>query len=392
MRWLDGITNSMDMGLGGFWADDSLSNNSVIVESAKRSSVVMYEEIYTTQYTEEDYYNYYMTGVLPSGTTYFNGEGALTTAIDYVTADDLPVLYIVTGHGETDLSETVLADAKAENILTETLTLLTVTAIPDDAGAVILNAPTSDLTETERDVLLTYLDLGGKLILVTDYASFSDALMPNLAAVARAYGLKAEAGLVMEGNANNYMQYPFYLLPNVNASSDVAMNMTSTNITTILPFAHGITKIDGTDKYVEGVLTSSADAFVIPDINARVEEFADTDTPEKAYEKQDGDPSGTFYIAASAEDTVTGGKLLWVSSPFFVTDDFYSYNGELFMSALTMLCEKSSSISILGKAMQIQSLAVSSAAVAFWGAVLILVLPIGTVVLGFVIWNRRRKR
>ncbi|MBR5871525.1 MAG: GldG family protein [Clostridia bacterium] len=389
IRKIDPTSNP---GFSAKYTDDSLSNNSVIVESAKRSSVVMYEEIYTTQYTEEDYYNYYMTGVLPSGTTYFNGEGALTTAIDYVTADDLPVLYIVTGHGETDLSETVLADAKAENILTETLTLLTVTAIPDDAGAVILNAPTSDLTETERDVLLTYLDLGGKLILVTDYASFSDALMPNLAAVARAYGLKAEAGLVMEGNANNYMQYPFYLLPNVNASSDVAMNMTSTNITTILPFAHGITKIDGTDKYVEGVLTSSADAFVIPDINARVEEFADTDTPEKAYEKQDGDPSGTFYIAASAEDTVTGGKLLWVSSPFFVTDDFYSYNGELFMSALTMLCEKSSSISILGKAMQIQSLAVSSAAVAFWGAVLILVLPIGTVVLGFVIWNRRRKR
>jgi hypothetical protein len=84
--------------------------------------------------------------------------------------------------------------------------------------------------------------------------------------------------------------------------------------------------------------------------------------------------------------------LNFVSSPFFITDDFYSYNGELFMSALTMLCEKSSSISILGKAMQIQSLAVSSAAAAFWGAVLILLLPVGTVVLGLAIWNRRRKR
>ena len=371
---------------------DDLSNNSVIVESAKRSSVVTNEEIYTKQYTEEDIYNYYMTGMEPSGTTYFNGEGALTTAIDYVTAEDLPVLYIVTGHGEAIVSETVLADAKAENILTEELALLTVTEIPADAGAVMINAPTSDISETERDVLLTYLDLGGKMILVTDYESFSDAKMPNLAAVAKAWGLQAQSGLLMEGNANNFMQYPFYLLPNVNAESDVAMNLNSTNITTILPFAHGISKVAETDKFVEGVLTTSADAFVIADLEARINEFADSETPEKAYEKQDGDAAGTFFVAASAEDTTTGGKLLWVSSKFFITDEFYSYNGELFMSALTMLCEKSSSISILGKAMQIQSLAVSSAAAAFWGAVLILLLPVGTVVLGLAIWNRRRKR
>ncbi|MBR5221046.1 MAG: GldG family protein [Clostridia bacterium] len=371
---------------------DDLSNNSVIVESAKRSSVVTNEEIYTKQYTEEDIYNYYMTGMEPSGTTYFNGEGALTTAIDYVTAEDLPVLYIVTGHGEAIVSETVLADAKAENILTEELALLTVTEIPADAGAVMINAPTSDISETERDVLLTYLDLGGKMILVTDYESFSDAKMPNLAAVAKAWGLQAQSGLLMEGNANNFMQYPFYLLPNVNAESDVAMNLNSTNITTILPFAHGISKVAETDKFVEGVLTTSADAFVIADLEARINEFVDSETPEKAYEKQDGDAAGTFFVAASAEDTTTGGKLLWVSSSFFISDEFYSYNGELFMSALTMLCEKSSSISILGKAMQIQSLAVSSAAVAFWGAVLILLLPVGTVVLGLAIWNRRRKR
>ena len=286
----------------------------------------------------------------------------------------------------------MLADAKAENILTETLSLLTVTEIPDDAGAVIINTPTSDLSETERDVLLTYMELGGKLILVTDYDSYSDTKMPNLAAVTRAYGLQSASGLVMEGNTNNYMQYPFYLLPNINKESDIALNLTSANITTILPFAHGITKIADTDKFVEGVLTTSADAFVIADLEARIEEWADTDTPQQAYEKLDGDPAGTFHVAASAEDTATGGKLLWISSPFFITDDFYSYNGELFMSALTMLCEKSSSISILGKAMQIQSLAVSSAAAAFWGAVLIILLPVGTVVLGFVIWNRRRKR
>ena len=374
------------------YTDDTLSNNSVIVESAKRSSVVMYEEIYTTEYSEEDLMNYYYYGTMPSGTSYFNGESALTTAIDYVTSDNLPVLYIVTGHGETSLSETVLADAKAENILTEELALLTVTEIPDDAGAVIINAPTSDLSEAERDVLLTYLELGGKLILTTDFSTYTEDAMPNLAAITRAYGLKGETGLVMEGNTGYYMQAPYYLMPKLNTESDVALNMTSTNVTTITPLSHGISKIADTDKYVEAVLSTSADAYIIPNLDERVAEYKDTDNPAAAYDKQDGDQTGSFYIAATAEDTATGGKLMWVSTAYFVDDTFYSYNSELFMSSLTMLCEKSSSISILGKALQIQSLAVSTAAAAFWGAIMIFVLPVGTAVIGLVIWNKRRKR
>ena len=66
IRKIDPTSNP---GFSAKYTDDTLTGNSVIVESAKRSSVVMYEDIYTVQYTEEDYYNDYMTGVLPSGTT-----------------------------------------------------------------------------------------------------------------------------------------------------------------------------------------------------------------------------------------------------------------------------------------------------------------------------------
>ncbi|MBQ8578290.1 MAG: GldG family protein [Clostridia bacterium] len=386
------IDPTSNPGFSTKYTDDTLSNNSVIIESAKRSSVVTNEEIYTTEYSEEELMNYYYYGTTPSGTRYFNGESALTTALDYVTSDNLPVLYITTGHGETTLSDTVLADAKAENILTEELSLLTVTEIPDDAGAVIMNVPTADISEAERDVLLMYLETGGKLILNTDFSTYSASAMPNLAAITQAYGLEAEEGLLMEGNTSYYMTAPYYLLPKLNENSDVAANMSSTNITTITPMAHAIKKIADTDKYVEGILTTSADAYVIADIQARLEEYSDSDSAAEAYNKRDGDATGTFYTAAYAEDTVTGGKLMWVSTPYFVDDYFYSYNSELFMSALTMLCEKSSSISILGKALQVMSLAVSTAAASFWGVVFCLVLPVGAAVIGLVIWNKRRKR
>ncbi|MCQ2432061.1 MAG: GldG family protein [Clostridia bacterium] len=370
------------------YTDSSLSNNSVIVESAKRSTVVLYEEIYSTEYSEEDIYNYYYYGVTPKGTQYFNGEGKLTSAIDYVTSDDLPKLYVVTGHGETSLSSTVKDDAKAENILTEDISLLTTLVIPDDAGAVLLNAPTADLTADEVNVLRMYMAKGGKLMLITAYDSCTKANMPNLLGLAEEYGLTIEEGLMIEGNSGYYYTYPFYLLPRLNAEADVAQNLSSANITTILPYTHGIKKVADTGKYVEAVLTTSQDSYI-----KSLDYLGNLTGEEKdALEKKADDVSGSFYAAAYAEDTTTGGKLFWIGSPMMLDENLYSYNSELFMSSLTTLCEKTSSISILGKALQIQSLAVSAGSAYFWAAILILLLPIGCVVTGFVIWNKRRKK
>ncbi|MBQ3065730.1 MAG: GldG family protein [Clostridia bacterium] len=365
------------------YADANVTSNSVIVKSAKRSTVVLYEEIYTVGYTEEDYYNYYMTGQVPSGTSYFNGEGKLTTALDYVTSDTLPTLYVVTGHGETDLADVVLSDIKAENILVETLELLSVTEIPSDANTVIMNIPVKDISETERDVLLAYMDRGGKLILISDYVTCNPTEMPNLCALTEAYGLRSQPGLMIEGSKNSYMTYPFVLLPALNASSSFVQKMESANVTSILQLAHGILPVEGTEHQISPILSTTSEAFLIP-----VNELETRDS----FEKKETDIAGTFHVAAVSTDPASTGKLFWVSSLSFLLEDFYSYNGDLFMSVLTTLCEKTASIAIAGKALQVQSLVVSSAAVTFWGAVLVIVLPVGCALCGFLIWNRRRKR
>ena len=38
--------------------------------------------------------------------TSFDGEGAITSAIDYVVTEDLPRLYLLEGHGEEELPAT----------------------------------------------------------------------------------------------------------------------------------------------------------------------------------------------------------------------------------------------------------------------------------------------
>ncbi|MBR4185488.1 MAG: Gldg family protein, partial [Clostridia bacterium] len=108
------------------YTTDTLSDNSLVVESARRSYVVDYNKIFQTEYTEEDYYNYYYYGQIPQGTPYYYGELQLTTAVDYVTRDDLPVLATLEGHGEAALSENYASLIGDENVEIRSLTLLNV--------------------------------------------------------------------------------------------------------------------------------------------------------------------------------------------------------------------------------------------------------------------------
>ena len=81
------------------YTDETMSVNSVVVESAKRFRVVSYGDIYQNTYTPDMTTGQYTT------VTNFDGENQLTGAIDYVTKDILPVVYVLDGNGEAALSD-----------------------------------------------------------------------------------------------------------------------------------------------------------------------------------------------------------------------------------------------------------------------------------------------
>ena len=95
--------------------------------------------------------------------TEFDGEGALTSALSYVASEEAPLLYTLSGHGEAGLSATLTDGAERQNMSFETLALLTADAVPEDAAAVVLNAPTKDISAEEAERLRTYLAGGGSL-------------------------------------------------------------------------------------------------------------------------------------------------------------------------------------------------------------------------------------
>ena len=80
------------------YTDETVYNNSLVVECGDRSRYISYDDIYLQ---ETDIYSY-------TYTTSFDGEGAITSAIDYVISEELPQLYVLEGHGETELPATFL--------------------------------------------------------------------------------------------------------------------------------------------------------------------------------------------------------------------------------------------------------------------------------------------
>ncbi len=363
----------------------AMTANSVLAVSEKRDYEVDYSAIYTTEYSEEEYYNYYYYGVTPTGTTTFCGEQAITGALDNVTSDKLPILYTLEGHGETALDSGLSGYIETDNYQVSTLTLMTGDGtIPADASCVIINAPTSDISANEIETLKSYVDGGGRLILITGYNT-NGTTLTNLYALAAYYGMYAVEGIVMDETTSNFYQYPHYLIPNMSPSSNITASMNGSYV--LMPVSEGFTVAEELREglSVAKILTTSSSAYTCTVTDSSI------NNADKLYE-------GECVVGACATYTEgdTTGKFVWYSSTGITNDSIDSYvsggNSTLFLSTLSDLCEKKDSVSIAGKVMATDTLVVSTAASNLWGTVFTVVLPLAIILIGFGVWYSRRKK
>lgn len=367
------------------YTDEALSANSLIIESARRSYVLDYSDIFVTTYSDEELMYYYYYNVQPTGTTTFDGEGKITGALEYVTSDSIPTLYLLNGHRESAFDNTMAGYIADDNYDTAPLDLLTAEAVPDDASAVIVNAPQSDITAIEAEKLQAYLAKGGTLMMLTDY---SVQPQENLTVLAGQYGAQAVNGLLVEGNQNYYVSgYPYYLIPRIqnNAVSEL---ITNTNIRIALPFAHAITTENvPSNVTVTDLFTTSGAAYVKQNIQDE----------NLTLEKESGDPTGSFKTGVLLTDSATGARIVWISSPYLVNSNVDQTlasggNATYFLSLLSYLCEKGVSVSIAAKSMQVQGLVISDLAANCFSVLIIVLLPLAAVGIGLGVWYKRRNR
>lgn len=354
------------------YTDETVYNNSLVVECGDRYRYIAYDDIYLQ---EADMYSY-------TYTTSFDGEGAITSAIDYVVSEELPVLYLLEGHGERELPATFADQVEKENIEVKSLSLLTTDETPEDAAALMIYAPQSDISEEEKDMLADFVSGGGKLLVMA--GPTENAALDNLNSVLTDYGVTVNEGIVVEADRNHYaFQRPYILIPDME-STEITDPLIEGNYYPILPVAGGLT-VGITTAPVTPLLTTSGESF------SKVAGFA-----LETYEKEDDDIDGPFTLAAALE-TEGGGRLVWFTSSEFLEDVYNAYssgaNTDLGMNALSSLIGEREAIAIRSKSLNYNYLTISESEGSMLKAVLIAILPLAYLGIGiYVFVSTRRKQ
>ena len=360
------------------YTSDDLSANSLIVVCGDRNKVIDYNNMYETSM---DYQTY------SSQTTGFDGEGQITSAIGYVTSENLPVLYTVEGHGEKDMDSSIKEDIEKANMDIKSLNLLTEGTVPDDADCLFIDSPSTDFSSDEKDAIIEYLENGGKAIIFSDYTTED---MPNFDAILENYGVQRTEGVVFEGDKQHYaMQMPYYLVPTIN-STDASSETASAGYYVLAPYAQGIKQLDDVRDTVkiESILTTSDQAYSKTDLNSNT------------IEKEDGDVEGPFDLGVSITESLDDDKetqIVYYSTSNLMdsqTNQMVSGGNEkLIMESLKWMTdtEESASVSIPSKSLEVSYLTITDYDAAFWKICTIALIPGIFLVIGFVVWIKRRK-
>lgn len=357
----------------------SISAGSIIVESGNRFKVLSSYDLVDYQPNYQTYRNE-VTGIAL--------EQKVTSAIQYVTTDNLPIAYIIEGHNEFELDSTVQDSLANENYELKNLNILTQGSIPDDASLLIINSPARDYSQDEAKILIDYLNKGGKAIFILNF--YNDE-KPNYESVLASYGVKPQNLVVLEGNQSNCLpNNPLYLLPNIE-NHDITKPLVDNKLNIILPYTQAI----------ENLQQKNANTKITPLLTTSNSAYAKVNN-ESTIAKESGDIEGPFNLAVLIEDNWFNdsesyqSKVVVISSPTLFdsgTNQISSgANLDFFMNTVNFLVDRQDSISIRSKSLATEYLQLDQTQALIIIAIALIIIPIIIFAIGIVIWLRRKNK
>ena len=354
------------------YTDEDVQNNSLVVECGNKNRFISYTDIYLQDANPYSYtYN-----------TSFDGEGAITSAIDYVVSEELPQMYVLEGHGEADLPQTFKDQLEKENVETHSFSLLNEDKIPEEADVIMIYGPTSDISTEEEEQLTDYVAGGGKLLVMA--GPIKDGTLTNLYGLLKEYGVTAADGIIVEGDRAHYAsQTPYVLLPNIE-QNDITDSLIQANYFVIMPLAQGLNVSGYSSKgTVTSLLSTSESAF------SKIAGYS-----LETYEKEDGDVDGPFSTAVSI-DAENGGQIIWFGSSMFLDDTYNAYssgaNDDLAMNAVSSLVGEREAMAIRSKSLNYNYLTISDSTSSLLKVLMIGVFPLAYLGIGICVVVRRRR-
>lgn len=353
------------------YTDETVQNNSLVVECGERSRFIGYDDIYLYD-ADISAYSYNVS---------FDGEGAVTSAIDYVVNEDQPKLYVLEGHGEAELSAVFREQLEKENMELNSFSLLTAKTVPEDADGILIYGPSSDISAEEKELLAEYVSGGGKLMVLA--GPVEDGTLTNLYGILKDYGVEAADGVVVDTDRGHYaFQAPYVLLPDL-AENEITDPLMKENYYAIMPIAQGLMVQDTESGQVTELLTTSELSFSKADGYGL-----------SSYEKEEGDTDGPFALAVSVA-AENEGRIVWFASSHFLDEMYNAYssgaNLDLAMNAVSSLIGESEAVAIRSKSLNYNYLTISDATASFLKMMMIAVFPLTYLGIGICVTFGRRK-
>lgn len=387
VEWIDPVLHPSAL------TEYNTSQNTIYVscEATGKSTTISFDKILVS-----DSSSYYYSG--SSSYTSFDGEGQLSSAVNYVTSDVQKKIYTVTGHGEDSLSTTITDLMTKNNYTTEELNLLMTDSIPDDCDLLLMDGPTNDLSDDEVSLLSGYLGEGGKVMCLLGDTGL--ASLPKLAGLLKDYGIEGADGYIADPQ-RCYQNQPYYIFPVLNLSGDMADGISSQMV--LLMNSRGLTTTDPARDTIttSAFMTTSEQAYAVTeedqkqgtyDLGVVATETISSDSDSSDDTSSDSDSSTDTSSDDSTESkesrltVISAGSLIDQQ----ITDAFSQLeNTQVFMNAVTANFEGVTNLSIEAKSLTTEYNTVQHAG----GFSILVVFGIPAVILigGFVVWFRRRK-
>lgn len=356
----------------------------IILETKNKNKILTIDDLYTYDYT-----TYTQIDVT---------EEKLTNAIVDLTIANKPKIYFLTGHNEYGINtEMTMLKAYLENEVNEiaTLDLLVTNNVPDDTDLLVISSPQKDLLDTELEMIMNYINNGGKILWMND-PTFKGETLPNFEKLSGLFGAKFEDGIILEQDANKMaLQSPNYIIPNI----------TNTKATKDIATDGGILLINASKVKIE-------DDEKLDELNVTSEEILTTgdtalfrkDATNTSTSKISSDEQGSFTIGAKLTKTIDDKEAVMyvLSNNFFVVDYpitvgsnetypimFYN-NKDYILNTIAELTNREDTISIRKDTGIITYTATEAQDRII--KIVITVIPALIIVIGIVIWFIRRRK
>ena len=353
------------------YVDDAVSDNDVIVvdETTGAAKYVSSDEMLYS-----DQYSYYTSG---SSEQYLDVEGQITSAIQNVLSTDKKKIYVVTGHDEQSISDSLSKTLEKMNVDVEDISLVTQKKVPDDCSLLIEYGPQSDLRDSEKTVIMDYLKKGGTAILMPGYV---EKETPNIDEILDYYGMSIQKGIIYEG-VGHYENYLNWIVPTINTDADVMSKFDDKDYVVI----------GSSQSIKEQKASSLRNSLKLTDIlTTSKQSLLKKDPSSQNTDKEKGDLSGPFATGVYAEETVDDGTTkLTVIATNEVQDDLMQ---NVISGMLGDSKNGTTNTSIEAKSLSYSTITMSAGSAIVWSVVLVILVPLALLLTGFAIWFTRRRK